>query len=231
MFIKQRPFVLSLAACAAIGAAPTASAADAESHGSVSVTVSPLGLSLGLLHYSVSDDVSVRLGLSTGGLVTEKRKDVELEGNRYDLRQRAGPGLSLLADYHPWHDTGWRLTGGLVVARFKTTLTGRADGAGNYAINDRSYSTAQVGTLGGTMKSKPVNLYLGGGWESRPAGAAGWRFVSDLGLLVMGKSRTTLTASAGSGNAALQQDLAAEGRQLNRPGLGLLGSVGVAHGF
>jgi hypothetical protein len=100
-----------------------------------------------------------------------------------------------------------------------------------FSINDRRYSVAQVGALGGSVRYRPVSLYLGGGWESRPAGTAGWRFVSDIGLFALAKSKATLSASAGAGNTTLQQDLAAEARQLRRPGLALLGSVGVAYGF
>jgi hypothetical protein len=230
MLVKPNFIALSLAACAAVFSMPLA-AAEAENHGSVSATVSPLGLSIGVLNYGWSDDVSARVVLSSGSLATEKRNDVEQQGNRYDLRNRTGPGLSLLADYHPWHSTGWRLTGGLVVSRFKTTLTGRPNGAGNFSINDRSYSTAQVGTLSGSVRYKPVSLYVGGGWESKPVGNAGWRFVSDLGLLALGRSKATLSASAGAGNSVLQQDLSAEARQLRRPGLAVLGAIGVAYGF
>ena len=202
----------------------------AEPAGSVSVDVGPLGLGIGW-QQRLTPDLSARVVLESGSLARLKDNDVELEGIHYDLSQRAGPGLRLLADYHPWHTTGWRLTGGLVLARVKTSLTGRPDGRGDYVINGHRYDADEVGTLRGRVKLPPVQLYLGGGWESRPAGTPGWRFVSDVGLTVTGRARATLSGSKAEGNDTLQQDLAAEARQLNRRGIGLLGSIGVAYGF
>jgi hypothetical protein len=198
---------------------------------SASVSVGGLGVSLGLLELRGPGDWSARVLLHSGSLSTGERDNVGLEGNRYDLRQRLGAGLSVLGDYRPWPDSGWRLTTGVVVSRLKTDLTGRADSTGNLNLNGHSYSTAQVGTLTGKLRYQPVNLYLGGGWESKTPGTPGWRFVGDLGLLLMAKPSATLHASAAAGNTALQQDLAAEARELRRPGLGVVGSIGVAYGF
>lgn len=192
--------------------------------------VGPLGAGVGLA-WRGPGDVSARLLLHSGSLAAHRRDDVDLQGIDYDMRQRFGPGVSLLLDYRPWHATGWRLTGGAVVSRLNTTLAGRPDRAGQYTINGRAYSVAEVGLLEGRLRYKPVNPYLGGGWESRPAGTPGWRFACDFGALLMARPGVTLTGSAASGNTALQQDLAAEQRELRRHGVAVLGSVGVAYGF
>lgn len=233
-FATWTTFTTALALASA-WAQPAAAASAAEPppepRRTVSVSVGALGVSLGLRDFCGPGDFSARVLLNTGSLAADRRNAVDLQGIAYDVRQRFGPGLSLLGDYRPWHDTGWRLTGGLVVSRLNATLNGRPDTAGNYALNGHTHHVAQVGLLTGKLRYKPVSLYLGGGWESRPAGTPGWRFISDLGLLLMAKPEVTLTASGAAGNTALLQDLAAEQRQLRKPGLGVLGSLGVAYGF
>lgn len=220
---------LALACACAQPAAAQSSAPPA--HSTAYAGIGPLGVSVGLQAWRGPGDFSARVLLHSGSLSADKRNAVDLQGIDYDVRQRFNPGISLLGDYRPWHDTGWRLTGGLVVSRLTATLAGRPDSAGNYAINGHLYNVSQVGLLEGRLRYKPVNLYLGGGWESKAPGSAGWRFVSDLGLLVTAKPTVTLTGSAAAGNTALQQDLAAEQRSLRKPGLGLVGSIGMAYGF
>jgi hypothetical protein len=232
---RQRAHLVTattLLALACAWAQPVAAAEPPiETHHTVSASVGPLGLSFGLLELAGPGDWSARVLLHTGSLTTAKSNNRDLDGIRYDVRQRFGPGLSLLGDYRPWHDTGWRLTGGLVGSRLTSTLSGRPDGAGSYAINGRVYNVAQVGVLSGTVRHKPVDLYVGGGWESKTPGAAGWRFVSDLGVLVAAKPSVTLSGSAAAGNTALQQDLQAQQDKLRKFGVGLVGSVGVAYVF
>lgn len=218
-------------ACALPAHAQQASSAKPEQRGSVYATLGTQGLSLGVIELNGPGDFSARVLLHSGSLAGIKHNDVEFEGSRYDLRQRFGPGVSVLGDWRPWHGTGWRLTGGLVVSRLNTTLAGHSDSAGNFQINGHAYSVAQVGQLQGKLRHKPVSLYVGGGWESKPQGAAGWRFVSDLGLVLMARPSVTLEATNGAGNPALQQDLAAARHDLAKPGAGLVGSVGVAYGF
>lgn len=218
-------------ACACVQTAAAAELTPEAVRPSVSVSVGALGVSLGLLSFQGPGDFSARVLLHSGSLTAIKHDDARLEGVHYDVRQRFGPGLSLLGDYRPWHDTGWRLTGGLVVSRLNSTLSGRPDGAGNYEFNGRTYNVSEVGLLQGRVRHKPVSLYLGGGWESKPQNAPGWRFVSDLGVLLAAKPSVTLTGTNAAGNAQLQQDLAAEAHQLRKPGIGLVGSVGAAYGF
>lgn len=226
----QLATITTLLALASACAQPAA-AAEPEARSTVSASVGELGVSLGLLEFRGPGDLSARLLLHTGGLAAENCNAVDLQGIDYDVRQRFGPGVSLLGDYRPWHDTGWRLTSGLVVSRLNTTLSGRPDGAGNYVINGRTYNVSQVGLLNGKLRYKPVSLYLGGGWESKAPGSAGWRLVADLGVLLMAKPTVTLTGSNAAGNTTLQQDLAAEQRELRKPGLGLVGAIGFAYGF
>lgn len=171
-----------------------------------------------------------RLLFNTGGMRHDSGHG-DLSGNRYDLRLKTGGGISSLFDYYPCLDSGWRVTGGVILSRIKTDLSGRPDAQGNYSLNDHVYSAAQVGTLTGQMKSDPALIYLGGGWESTPADTKGWRFVSDVGVFVTGKAKTTLTSTNAANNPVLQADLNAESGQLDKRGLGVMVQLGAAYAF
>lgn len=171
-----------------------------------------------------------RLLVNTGG-VRQRSWHEDRSGNYYDTRLKAGAGLSSLFDYYPCLDCGWRLTGGVILSRIKADLSGRPDSQGNYRFNDHVYNAAQVGTLTGQMKHAASLLYLGGGWESTPAGAKGWRFVSDAGVFVAGKAKATLASTNAAGNPALQADLHAESDRIDDRGLGILVQLGAAYAF
>ncbi len=171
-----------------------------------------------------------RLLVNTGGIRHDSGHE-DQNGNHYDARLKTGAGISSLFDYYPSLDSGWHISGGVILSRIKTDLSGRPDAQGNYSLNDHNYSAAQVGTLTGQMKYDPALLYLGGGWESRPSDAKGWRFVSDVGVFVTGRAETTLSSTNAGQNQALQADLDAESGQLNKRGLGVMVQIGAAYAF
>lgn len=171
-----------------------------------------------------------RLLVNTGGIGHDSGH-ADLSGNRYDTHVKTGAGISSLFDYYPSLDSGWHVTGGVILSRIKNDLTGRPDAQGNYNLNNHVYSASQVGTLTGHMKYDPTLLYLGGGWESAASGTKGWRFVSDAGVFVTGKAKTTLTSTNAATNAALQADLNAESSQLDKRGVGVSIQLGAAYAF
>lgn len=191
--------------------------------------VGPFGVGVGFgrriaPHWAARFQVNSGVSLGVNGDFTE-------HGVRYDSRYRSGAGFSTLVDYYPSLDSGWRLTGGVVYAPIKPELTGRPDAQGNFTLNNHVYTAAQVGTLKGRQKVGSDFLYLGGGWESAPLGTPGWRFVSDLGLFYGGRSSAKLNASNEGANPALAADVQAERKRLEKQGLGLALSLGVAYGF
>lgn len=171
-----------------------------------------------------------RLLANSGGVRVDSGHG-DLSGNHYDTKVKTGAGISSLLDYYPSLDSGWHLTGGVIISRVKNNLTGRPDEQGNYNINNHVYSAAQVGTLKGQMKYNPTLLYAGGGWESAAAGTKGWRFVSDAGVFVSGKAKTTLTATGAATNPALQADLNAERGQISKRHTGAMLQLGAAYAF
>lgn len=191
--------------------------------------IGPFGLGVGF-GSRIAPHWAARFQVNSGASWSRK-EDFTEHGVHYDSRYRSGAGFSALADYYPSLDSGWRVTGGVVYSSIKPQLTGRPDAQGNFTLNNHSYSAAQVGELKGRQKVGPLNLYVGGGWESAPLGTPGWRFVSDLGLFYGGRSSAKLNASNEGANPALAADVQAERKRLEKQGLGLALSLGVAYGF
>lgn len=210
---------------AAIAAAPGKNGADASVHAGLGT----FGVGIGY-GQRFSDRFSGRIGLHSGSFGSIK-DDGDIEGIRYDVKAKLSPGVSALADYFPIDGSGFRLSGGLVYSRFKSDLTGRPAAGGTYNINGRTYTAAQVGKLQGKATYNAISPYLGIGWESKPAGAAGWRLVSDVGVFYLGKAKTSLSATGASANATLAQDVAAEREQLRKAGFGVAASIGAAYAF
>lgn len=225
----NRHLVMTAALCAVSAFSAHAQETSDRKAQSVYTMISPFGLSVGYAHRTAPHWVS-RVQLNTGSPETSNGH-LDLGSNRYDIKQKTGAGLSTFTDYYPSLDSGWRLTGGFVISRVKLGLTGQANGQGNYRLNDHDYSAAQVGTLTGKLRFNPVNLYLGGGWESGPIETKGWRFVSDAGLIYGGKASATLTATGADTNAALQADVNAERSRLEKNGLGVMIALGAAYSF
>lgn len=225
-----------LALLAALSALPIRAACAADKDESIYGAFGPFGASIGYEHRFGTfgnGHWGSRVLVNTGNFGGAKQPggDDELSGNRYEQRLKVGAGISTLLDYYPSLDSGWRITGGLILSRIKTDLTGRPDAQGNYNFHGHSYNATQVGALTGQLKYDPVLLYAGGGWESAAAGARGWRFVSDAGVFVTGRAKTTLNASNAAGNAALQADLNAARGDLSKRGLGLVLQMGAAYAF
>lgn len=223
---SKRVFFQALTASAFLFA-PFAGAAEpaAATGNSVVATIGSGGLNLGY---------GKRFSALWGGrvLLTSGVKfdddDAKIHDNKYDAEFKAGPGLSVLADLYPIRDSGFRVSGGLTIANYKTELAnGKAD---SYSFNGHSYSAAQVGSLSGEVKYLSLAPYIGVGWESRPS-AAGWRFVSDLGVAYLGKSSSKLEASGAASNAALQQDISAESSKLKESAVQLIANIGVSYAF
>lgn len=154
--------------------------------------------------------------------------NVKIHGNRYDAAFKTSPGIGVLADFYPINDSGFRVSGGLYLAKQKYQLDGRSNTS--YSINGHSYSSAQLGQFSGETRFRSLSPYIGVGWESKPS-ASGWRFVSDLGVKLLSTSSNRLDASGAASNAALRSDLAAEQKHLRGDGVELMASIGVSYAF
>lgn len=191
--------------------------------------IGAFGLDLGYAQ-RIGEHWVARVQLNSGSGVS-RTDHARLSGIDYDAKVRTGAGVAAFTDFYPVLDSGWRLTGGLVYARIQPELTGKAAASGSYQIGAHQYTASEVGTLKGRLRYNPVNLYLGGGWDSAPIGQRGWRFTSDLGLFTAGQPKVTLTATGGTGAPGLKADLDAERGQLSKWGVGAAVTLGAAYRF
>jgi hypothetical protein len=179
----------------------------------------------------ISENIVLRVGVSGGAVYTVDQK---YSGIDYEIKDKPGTSLDAMADWYPISGSGFRLTGGLMINNAKNDLTGKKDPSGNFSINDHTYAASTVGDLKGSVKFNTLAPYLGIGWESDRTSKKGWRFISDLGIAYLGNADTSLTASGGSSNAALRQDIEAERRQLASEynhSICLVLSIGTSYSF
>ncbi len=222
---------LPLLAAALLGS-PAIHAQDASAGGSQFAygKLGNLGLGAGV-GTLLNRDAVLRLGANGGARYNGERK---FSGIEYDIKDKPGTTLEVLADWYPLAGSGLRLTGGLLLGNARAALEGKRDAAGNYSINNRSYSAATVGELKGKVKFNTLAPYLGVGWESERPGKKGWHFFGDAGLVYLGKGDTSLSATGAAGNAALRRDIESEKRQLSsdlKHNLGMAVSLGVVYAF
>jgi len=117
--------------------------------------------------------------------------DDSADGLDYDYKMKLQTVDALL----DWFPSGgvFRLTAGLVYNGSKIDARAKPTAAGTYTINGTPYSTAAVGALNGKIDFRKFAPYLGLGWGNAVAKDKGWGFSADLGVLLQGRPRTSLT--------------------------------------
>lgn len=169
----------------------------------ISVRAGTLGGGVELSKLLVSH-VGLRVGVN---YFTLKDHGQKLGDNAFDLTVdfRA---ITALLDLYPGARGSFHLTGGLITAPVK--ISGPAQsGTTSYKINDRTYTSSQVGTLTVAGKFASAEPYLGIGFGTAASKHGGLGFVFDLGVAI-GKPTLSLTSTSAATNTQLQSDLNAE---------------------
>jgi hypothetical protein len=166
----------------------------------VDVHVSTLGYGAGVA-FPVTDTVEARVGFNqyTKSINTTS-SNLNYTG---DLKLSS---FGLLADWHLFNGVT-HLTAGLMGNGNKLKLAATAAG-GNYTINGKTYTSAQVGTLTTTVEFNSTAPYLGFGWSGQ-AKKTGLFFNSDFGIMFQGSPKATITTT-GSGGSAMTADAQAQ---------------------
>lgn len=112
----------------------------------------------------------------------------------------------LLVDYLPSTNSNFRLTVGGLYDDNRLDLTGKPTG-GSYTINGHTYTSAQVGSLTGSVRFNRFAPYVGIGYGNAIKDT-GLSFSFDLGAMYQGSPKTTLTATGAA--AGLVTDVAAQ---------------------
>ncbi|MBW4051252.1 MAG: hypothetical protein HIU85_07295 [Proteobacteria bacterium] len=196
-------------------AAPAASwAASPDFGAAVRVGTPGVGLDLDL---GLSRSFGLRVGFAGFNISHSlSTSDVDYDG-RLKLRTVTG-----LLDWYVFRGA-FHLTAGVAGNGTKLDVVGRPS-QGFYTVNGTSYSSSQLGSLGGELKfGNSVSPYVGFGWGN-PAGESGRvHFLFDVGAIYGGTPGVSLTAQCGPASppgsalcAQIQSDVAAEAQKLRR---------------
>jgi hypothetical protein len=214
----------------AVNPAPTSTPNSKQNLGlGVTARVGTLGLGVDVAK-SFSPQFSGRLGFNFGNVNTNRTES----GVSYDAKLNLS-SVQLLGDYHPFGG-GFRITGGLLAQNNKFAVTGKPDGNGSYAIDNTTYTAAQVGNLTGEYQyGNSIAPYLGIGF-GQPANE-GFGFNADLGVMFTGSPKVNLTANnpTFNNNSTTRTALDRQERQTENDLKGFnvypVLSVGVSYGF
>lgn len=180
--------------------------------------------------FDIIPTLSGRLGYSTFNYDTT----VEDTDVKYDAKLKLS-NFSALLDWSPAGP--FRVTAGFIPNANKIKVT--AVPSGSYNINGTNYTGSDIGSLSGEIK--PGNSfapYLGIGYGN--VAGAGFNFYADLGVMYMGKPKSTLNVVCGGAlNAGqctqLRNDVAAEQTRLTNESKNMkwypVANIGVTFGF
>lgn len=163
------------------------------------------------LNFGISDSVSSRVGLNAYTYKLNANSSLLNFNFKWQLQT-----ASALVDWYPFSGS-FRSSVGLLYNNNKVSLTAKPIG-GSFVINGVSYSTAQIGSLKGTMSFNKAAPYIGLGWGNPLAKGKGWGLVTDFGVLAQGKPKVDLVVTCTDPLicAQLQTDAAAESTKLEK---------------
>ncbi|MDB9465480.1 hypothetical protein [Dolichospermum circinale] len=139
---------------------------------------------------SITPNINAKVGVNGLGI----SRDINLSDVDYkaDLNLL---NISTLADYHPWKNGGFRLTGGLVFQDNNIEGTAKAKNGGTININGVDYNTTTQLTSVKTKVSfgNSVAPYIGIGWGNAVKPGKRWGFSTNLGVMFAGSPQIALT--------------------------------------
>lgn len=161
------------------------------------------------LNLGLSDSVSARLGINAFSY----KYNATSSSVNYDFKLQLR-SASILADWYPFEGS-FRTSAGVLYNDNKVGLDALPTG-GTYTINGRPYTSAQIGSMQGTVSFNKLAPYLGIGWGNPVAKNKGWGLVTDIGVLFQGKPTIDLvvTCTDSSVCTQLQTDATAENTRL-----------------
>lgn len=178
----------------------------AQKHGSdVSIAARAGTLGFGAeISKLVMPHLGVRVGVNTFSL----NKDIDQTDISFDAKLKA-KAVTALIDLYPSGRGAFHLTGGIITNPVQVTATGQPKANGSFTINNREYTTAQVGTLTGSGEWPKTSPYAGIGWGTPANSKSALKLIFDLGA-ALSKPTIALTATGAANNAQLQSDLNAQ---------------------
>ena len=155
-----------------------------------------LGLKAGTLGIGLELTVEVadRFNVRFGGNYFKLSKEVDVEGNDYDLDLKL-QSFTALGDWFVT-DSAFSITAGAVLNQ--NGLNGTALSSNTYEIDDNTYTSAEVGILTADVDFRSVAPYLGIGWGNPLYDDSNLSFMFDLGVVFAGKPRLDIMSTGGT---------------------------------
>ncbi|HJV87681.1 MAG TPA: hypothetical protein VJ698_19585 [Noviherbaspirillum sp.] len=125
------------------------------------------------------------LGYSYHGRTNDMDYDLSLKAKTYDA----------LLDWYPNTGSSFRLTAGVAYNGNRIDAQARPNSSGSYSIQGNTYDAASFGKVTGNVSFNKFAPYLGIGWGRPKTEKTGWSFATDVGVLLQGSPKTTLTSS------------------------------------
>lgn len=184
-------------------------ASGAQAQVAVSADIGSTGVG-GYLIVPMETTVNGRFGVHT----LSRSKDQSAGSIDYDTKATLRT-VDILFDWFALEGSAFRLTAGVIYNGNKLEAAARPDGSGNYSINGKTYSAADVGTLNGLIEFRRAAPYFGVGWGNPLAiTKKKWHLVGDLGVFVQGPPKVKLVSLGCTTSQtvcrALATDVAAE---------------------
>ncbi|WP_242031196.1 hypothetical protein [Anabaena sp. FACHB-1237] len=154
---------------------------------------------------SITPNINAKVGVNGLGI----SRDIALSDVDYKVDLNL-LNISTLADYHPWKNGGFRLTGGLVFQDNNIEGTAKPKNGVTININGVNYNTTTELT---SVKAKvsfsnSVAPYIGIGWGNAVKPGKRWGFSTNLGVMFAGSPQVALTPEfAPTATPALKQEI------------------------
>ena len=184
-----------------------------------------LGLGLGTTGASVSGTLGLSDSFNLRGVYANFSFDeTQVESGieyKFDFELDT---FSLLLDYHPFADSGFRVSIGAV--KNGTELSANStQTSGTINVGNRSFNSADVGTINAKIDFPSVAPYFGVGWGNALMKNRTISFAFDLGVIAMGDPDVSVssTGTNASIQSALNTQLEIERQQLE----GEIGDTGL----
>lgn len=171
------------------------------------------GLFAGYAH-PVTEKVTLRADYATLG---SRKKDGNEEGIDYQGHVKIAR-LGAFADYFPWANSGFRLTGGVTINQIQANLRSKfAAGTIQTVGNDTNVLILPGDRFNARIRFPRVTPFLGIGYGHQPVKTTGWSFHADLGVSI-GRPKLDIDTNLVERGAISQDDVDEETREL-RDGL------------
>ncbi len=173
----------------------------------------------------LSDTLKLRLG---GGTMSSQRSGM-LRDYHYD----EAVAMSHIGVYLDWKRLPYdiSLVGGVAWHNTTSEITLKPTPGLSYTLNNRLYTSAEIGLLSGSMSYLSTAPYLGLAWERQLGSGSRWRFSTDLGIIF--NMQPELTLHSDSTVAGINDDVAVAANSLEHEfeNRFFVATLGLSYGF